>query len=147
MKFKNLLSIMIYYNHNFKILHWKCKGDKFETYHELTSNYYNQLEGYIDKVAEIGLTYDEQPIGLVEAFDILKEDKERDYKILDPSKDYDEDEIIENIDIMFKDIMSCIKELLKESKIEDNPGTRSELENMYSWLDIECNYKNKRRKK
>lgn len=146
MDFNKLLAILINYNHNFKILHWKVTGCHFEEYHEICANYYETIQKHMDAIAEIGLTYDEEPIGLVEAFEILSKDTD-DYKIVDPKDDYDEQDIIENIEIMFTDIMDAIKSLLEVSKVEKNPGARSELENMYAFYDIECNYKNKRRKK
>ena len=146
MNFNKLLAILINYHHNFRVLHWKVTGCHFEEYHELCANYYEAIQNHIDTVAEIGLTYDEEPLGLVEAFELLAKDKD-DYKIIDPKDDYDEQDIIENIEIMFTDIMKAIDKLLKEPKVEKNPGARSELENLYSFYDIECNYKNKRRKK
>lgn len=146
MNFNKLLAILINYHHNFRILHWKVTGVHFEEYHEICANYYETLQEHIDTVAELGLSYDEQPLGLVEAFELLAKDKE-DYKIIDPNHDYDEQDIIENVEIMFTDIMNAIDKLLKESKVDKNPGTRSDLENLYSYYNIECNYKNKRRKK
>lgn len=146
MNCRKLLAILINYHHNFRILHWKVTGCHFEEYHELCANYYDTIQEHVDLIAEIGLSYDEQPLGLVEAFELLKKDSDN-YKIIDPEDDYDEEDIIENIDIMFKDIMKAISSLLEVSKIDKNPGARSKLESMYEFYDTECNYKNKRRKK
>lgn len=141
-----LLAILINYHHNFRILHWKVVGYHFEEYHEICATYYDIMQQHIDLIAEIGLSYDEQPLGLVEAFEILKKDSEN-YKIIDPQDDYNESDIIDNVDIMFKDIMKALDELLKVPRINKNPGVRSKLEGMYEFYDTECNYKNKRRKK
>lgn len=146
MNCNKLLAILINYHHNFRILHWKVTGCHFDEYHELCANYYETLQEHVDLIAEIGITYNEQPLGLVEAFELLKKDSDN-YKIIDPKDNYDEEDIIENIDIMFKDIMKAIESLLEESKIDKNPGVRSKLEGMYEFYDTECNYKNKRRKK
>lgn len=146
MNFKKILAIFIVYSHNVKLLHWKASGKLFDGYHVLLGEYYDKLQEDTDLIAELGLTYDENPVGLVEAFELLKEDKEN-YKIIDPKDDYDEKDIIDNIDILFKDILKAIDLLLKEDKVDKNPGARSELENLYAYYDKECNYKNKRRKK
>lgn len=146
MNFKKMLAIFIVYSHNMRILHWKTSGKLFDEYHELAGGYYDKLQEDCDLIAELGLTYDENPVGLVEAFDLLKEDKDN-YKIIDPKDDYDEKDIMDNIEILFKDILKAIDELLKENKVEKNPGARSELENLYAYYDKECNYKNRRRKK
>lgn len=146
MNFRKLLSIFIVYNHNVRLLHWKTSGKLFDEYHELMGTYYNKMQEDTDLIAELGLTYDEEPVGLVEAFEILKEDKDN-YKIIDPKDNYDEKEIISNIDILFKDLLKAINELLKTDKVDNNPGARSELENLYAYYDKECNYKNRRRKK
>ena len=146
MNCNKLLAILINYHHNFRILHWKVTGCHFDEYHELCANYYETLQEHVDLIAEIGIIYNEQPLGLVEAFELLKKDSDN-YKIIDPKDNYDEEDIIENIDIMFKDIMKAIESLLEESKIDKNPGVRSKLEGMYEFYDTECNYKNKRRKK
>lgn len=146
MNCNKLLAILINYHHNFRILHWKVTGCHFDEYHELCANYYETLQEHVDLIAEIGIIYNEQPLGLVEAFELLKKDSDN-YKIIDPKDNYDEEDIIENIDIMFKDIMKAIESLLEESKIDKNPGARSKLEGMYEFYDTECNYKNKRRKK
>ena len=146
MNCNKLLAILINYHHNFRILHWKVTGCHFDEYHELCANYYETLQEHVDLIAEIGINYNEQPLGLVEAFELLKKDSDN-YKIIDPKDNYDEEDIIENIDIMFKDIMKAIESLLEESKIDKNLGARSKLEGMYEFYDTECNYKNKRRKK
>lgn len=146
MNCNKLLAILINYHHNFRILHWKVTGCHFDEYHELCANYYETLQEHVDLIAEIGIIYNEQPLGLVEAFELLKKDSDN-YKIIDPKDNYDEEDIIENIDIMFKDIMKAIESLLEESKIDKNLGARSKLEGMYEFYDTECNYKNKRRKK
>lgn len=146
MDFKKLLSIFIVYTHNVRILHWKTSGKLFDEYHELMGTYYDKMQEDIDLVAELGMTFDENPVGLVEAFELLKDDKDN-FKILDPKDDYDEKEIISNIEILFKDLLKAIDELLKTEKVDKNPGARSELENLYAYYDKECNYKNRRRKK
>lgn len=146
MNFKKLLAVLINYHHNFRILHWKVSGCHFDRYHEITASYYDSLQEHIDKIAEIGITYGENPLGLIDSIELLKKDKGN-YKIIEPGEDYSDIDIIDNIDIMFTDIMDIIKELLETNKVDKNPGVRSELENMYSFYDIECNYKNKRRKK
>jgi len=146
MNFKKMMAIFIYYSHNFKILHWKIKGHDFEIYHELTSKYYDQLDSYVDVIAEIGLTYDEQPLDLMEAYDILKTD-EGEFKILKGTDDYSSEDVIEDIDIMFESMMVNLRKLLEEEKVNKNPGVKAKLETIYEWLDLEKNYKNKRRKK
>lgn len=144
--FKKFLAVLILYHHNCRILHWKVKDINFDEYHELASEYYDHLQEDLDKVTEIAITYNENPLSLIDAYNLLKDIKEDDYKIVEPNDDYSAKDVQDNLDIMFKDIMKIINELLKESKIQDNPGVRSELETMYSYYDKECNYKNMRRK-
>lgn len=143
MNFRKIEAVLILYRHNFQLLHWLVKDEQFEAFHSLTNIYYEKMSEFLDSITEIGLTYDNRPIDLQEAYELLKED-DGDFKSLLADTDYSREDIIENIDIMFNDLMSLFKELIND--LEENPGAKSTIENMYSYLDIECNYKNKRRK-
>lgn len=143
--FKKFMAVLILYHHNCRILHWKIKDVNFDEYHELAANYYGKIQEDLDKIVEIALIYNENPIELTESYGILYKIEDEEYKVVDPIEDYSAKDFQENISIMFKDIMMCIKQLLEEDEINNNPGARSELETMYSYYDIECNYKNVRR--
>lgn len=140
---KKLLSILLYYQHNMKILHWKSMGCHFAGIHELCNDYYEKLADYSDLVAEMGLSNDENPVDLLEAFEILKSDS-YDYKILKGSEDFNNVQVYANIGIMFDDLMREIDSLLKNKEIQDNTAFRTSLEEMYTYLNIEYNYKCKR---
>lgn len=143
--FKKILAVLTIYHHNCRILHWKLKDTNFDKYHELAADYYDHLQEDLDKLVEIAITYNENPLSLLDAYEVLKDNEEDNFKILTPEDDYSAEDFQENIEIMFNDIMKCIREILDED-IEDNPGVRSELETMYFYYDKECNYKNKRRR-
>ncbi len=142
---RQFLSMLIYYQHNFKLLHWKVKDELFDTYHDIASGYYDKLGGYIDSIAEIGLTLGSEPVDLVEAYALLEGDKTRNFKILKSGEDYNHKDVLENISIMFSDILGYINSMYETPLIKENISIRVKLEEIYSWVDIEVQYKNKRR--
>lgn len=143
MNFRKLLAILINYKHNFHIIHWLMQDPNFEEFHELAGDYYTKIEECIDTVAEMGIAQGEMPLTLMEAFDLLKEDKHK-FAILKSSGSYSGADLVAHIDVMFGDIVMFLEELIEAV---ENPGIRSELETMHAWFDKELNYKNKRRKK
>ena len=148
MDFRIFLSVLIIYQHNFRILHWKASGHNFNMIHEWADSYYSRLNDYIDKVAEIAMRLNQQPVDYKEAAELLESYKDHDFTMLEADSDYFIDCFIECSDTMFKDILTCIEELLKSSELEDikNVGIKADLETMYSEIDLQYRYINERRK-
>lgn len=137
---KEFFKMLNIYFYNFRVLHWKIKDDKFEEIHELMNEYYDRLSDDIDLVAEMLLSNDVDIVG-------LKNIVESDYKLINTGIDYSYNSIVDEIDLMFGDIVKYTKRLLNEDPIvTNNPGITSELENLYMYYDKELNYKNKRRR-
>ena len=148
MDLKKFMAMLLHYTHNMRMLHWKIKGNKFDSYHKLAEEYQEQLTDFTDEVAEMLLASDESVMSLNEAFDMLNDDSEGHYNIIKSDSTIETDNFIETVNIMFNDILKGIKEMLEnDDKVKSNPGNRSTLENIYAYIDKEVNYKNKHRKK
>ena len=148
MDFRIFLSVLLIYQHNFRILHWNACGCHFDTIHELANNYYNTLSEYIDKIAEIAIRLNQKPVDYKEAAELLESYDGHDFTMLEADKDYDDNAFTAQCDTMFADVLTCIEELLKSSELEDvkNVGIKADLESMYSEVDLQYRYINKRRK-
>ena len=148
MDFRIFLSVLIIYQHNFRILHWKASGNNFNMIHEWADTYYNTLNTYIDKIAEISMRLNQNPVNYKEAAELLESYSDHDFTLLDANDDYYIDCFTSCCDVMFADILKCIEELLQSSELEDikNVGIKSDLESMYSEIDLQYRYINARRK-
>ena len=53
-----LISALIVYHHNIKMLHWTCTGKEFDATHEYLDDMAKQLYEYTDVIAEIMMSKD-----------------------------------------------------------------------------------------
>ena len=148
MDFRIFLSVLLVYQHNFRILHWKASGHNFNMIHEWADNYSNNLSVCIDKIAEIAMRLGQQPVNYKEAAELLESYDDHDFTMLEAEDDYCIDCFIRHSDTMFADILKCIEELLQNSELENikNVGIKSDLESIYSEIDLQYRYINARRK-
>ena len=148
MDFRVFLSVLMVYQHNFRILHWKASGIEFHTQHDWAAKYYDELGEYIDKIAEISIRLKQDPVNYKEAVELLENYNDHDFELLEAGKKYDIKSFVENCDIMFGDILKCIEELLQSDIMEDikNVGIKSDLEAMYASIDLQYRYINEQRK-
>ena len=140
MKLKDLLSVMIIHRSNFEMLHWKVKGQKFDSMHNtVTTNYYEMISTSIDDVAELGLRLKEKPVNYLEAYREAKRVNPN-ILIVDSSRDYTRDEVISTIDVILKDILASIGNVIFSDDIQNvktNVGIKAALESMYNDYDKE----------
>lgn len=148
MKFKRLATVnsveqlFIKFNvylFNFRILHWKVKDYNFDILHELMETYYNRIFEDIDTVAEFMVS---QGMILPDLKTIINSD----YVLLDTNIDYDETEIMNNIDNLFNSILDTITNVYNQEEVIKNPGFSSCLDEMFAFYDKELNYKNRNRR-
>lgn len=143
--FTKMLAILVYYQHNFRILHWNVKGKDFDQYHQLMKEYSDKLEEYVDQIAEMAVMTNDAPVSFQTTVSILTNDDSTAYYSADITDTYTSEMIVECIDIMFGHILTALKNLMDYHKVQNNPVIKTELENMYAYFDKELNYKNKRR--
>ena len=72
-RLERLIAVVTVYQHNFRILHWRCVGAHFDTIHELMQKYYENLGEYLDELTEfLMMNSDGTPKSLPKALSILE---------------------------------------------------------------------------
>jgi DNA-binding ferritin-like protein len=134
---------------NFEILHWKAIGSHFDTMHvKVTSEYYEMVAKSIDKIAEMGLRLNENPVNYLDAYRVAVKTYP-DILVVSGNKDYDQDAIITYTDAILKNILDAIESVLYSDEMQNthsNVGIKSSLEAMYDMYDHEYRFLNERRK-
>lgn len=145
MKLKELDAVLRVYECNFRNLHWNSVGIDFNDSHKsITTEYYEMLSTSIDSIAEMICILGENPYNYAEALDMV-EGTDKKYLIVDSSKKYDRQSIIELSSIMLNDICSLLSECIEEIAKPIDAGIRSELETMLYNYTLQARYINARR--
>lgn len=131
-----LHSLLVDYQYNFRVLHWKTVSNNFDGTHALMAEYYTKLEEFLDSVAEILLILDINPVSLEECAKVNDVD-------CDPNKDYTRKECIEKTNEMLNNLVSAINNAQKGLP-ED---MQDELKQMQFYIRKEVEYKGKARAK
>lgn len=142
-EFQRLLASLILFTHNTKILHWKIGGVDFDPVHEKLGSYYALLDGLIDEIAEIGMQFDINPVGLFTALQLLETDTGYNYLVLDGTESFDSKKAFENIQIMFTSLLSLYEKACSVKIITSDVVNKLE-EHMFI-IRKELSYKNKQR--
>lgn len=142
-KFQRLLSALILYSHNVRILHWKVKGVDFDTVHALFGDYQGKLDGLVDDIAEIGLQLDIQPVSLRVAIETLENDNDFDYLMLEGDESFSSFSAFEKISGMFKVLIDLYEDLCCDDNVPADVANKMQ-EHTY-WLRKELQYKNRQR--
>lgn len=144
-----LLAALLINESNFKVMHWMSKGHEFDSIHKnITTEYYDMCDDNADKVAEMCIRLDIDPLNYREALEVA-EKSDKKFIIVKSDKDYSKDEIIETADHIFRTILELIEACLQEDEIAKdikNVGIKAELESMHSEFDLQFRYINARRK-
>jgi len=144
---KELDTVLRVYEQNFRNLHWNAKGPDFDDSHKaITTEYYEMLAGTIDDYAEILCMMNITPANYLDAAQRIQTSENK-YVIIDPAKLYNRNEIIEFADIMFKDIIMLLTQIIELLDRNEGPsaGIKSELETVLFNYNKQCIYINKRR--
>lgn len=142
MNLKTFLSVLLVYRSNFHVLHWMADGDKFFTIHSKAEEYCNMILEDVDVVAEMHLRLEDDVVNYAEALKLIEEDEHHEFLLVNSNKLYDIEEFRNQSIRMFKDILSCIEELLDSDVIKDskNVGVKASLEGMHDKYDLQCRY-------
>lgn len=136
-----LISALIVYHHNVKMLHWTCKGKGFDATHEYLDNIAKQLDEYIDVVAEIMMSKGLTIPTLVEAVNVLEQDDDNEHLVINGSDTHNCGECAEATYRMF-----CTLYILYEAAHE---GNESDIVSIFdehmAWIRKEGFYKMKLR--
>ncbi len=143
-----LCSILLVHRANMQNLHWNAQGLMFdETHKDITSDYYDDLLNKADEVAEMLCRLGINPPNYSEVLTIINESS-REHLIVSSDTLYGFVDIVDLIDVMFKDILESIEACLNNTEISDNiknVGIKASLESMYNEFDLQCRYINNRR--
>lgn len=143
-----LLALLLVYRSNFHLMHWLVKGANFNTLHEQCKGYYDMLLDDADEVAEMLLRGHQQPVNYQEANDLLDKCQDRNFKMLESTRDFNSEECNIITKELLSDIKFVIEEVLHTMNADDDitrVGIKSQLEAMHNKYDLELNYKTYRR--
>lgn len=136
-RLERLIAVVTVYQHNFRILHWRCVGAHFDTIHELMQKYYEKLGEYLDELTEIlMMNSDGTPISLPKALSIL-EHGDRPYIVLDGSEEYPDKKCFEVVKILFRHLLDDYVKV----KGEVGEDVSSKLDEHSYWIRKELQYK------
>lgn len=141
-EFKGLFAVLVYYKHNLQMIHWKATGEGFDRVHSLAEEYYNKFNDFVDSIAEKLLILGENPLSLEECTSYIH-DQEYEYVGLAPDAEYGRHEAYVGINHMLKDVINAYNSVL--DNLELPKGMKSSLESDLEWLELECDYKTKKR--
>lgn len=146
MTLKTFLSVLLVYRSNFHVLHWLAKGKNFFRVHDKAAEYYEEILNDVDVIAEMILRRDGSIVNYEEALEVIKEDENHEFLLVDSEKTYNAKEFKDNATKMLNDILQCIEELLATEYIQEpkNVGIKATLEGMYDKYDLQANYLLKR---
>jgi DNA-binding ferritin-like protein len=141
----------------------------------ITTDYYELCDKYIDSTAEMACITTVNPPNYIDVIRILNtvvvqnpnpeerlsgskdsdvdayksliesNDEVYKYIVIDSNKLYTREEIVKFADIMLADIVCAIEECLSSNDIDEYIGIKSDLEAMYSEVDLQLSYINRRR--
>lgn len=132
-----LIAVTTVYQHNFKILHWRCVGPHFDTIHELMEGYVSKIGEFLDDLTEILLMSSEgSPISLPRALSILQ-NGERPYIVLDGSEEYPDKKCFDVVRILFQHLLDDYAKV----KGEVGEDVTSKLDEHIYWIRKELQYK------
>lgn len=115
---------------NIQYIHWNCRGDKFKTIHDLTQEYYNQLNEEFDFMAELNLQH-----GL---------------SMGNACVEYFRDNVLNDAPYAYQDALVAIRAQLKiyiemlndtSKALETFRGDQSKLDDMIAYWSKELDYK------
>lgn len=141
--FKKLAALLICYQHNVRMLHWKVKGVDFDEAHELLGDYYDKMSVFLDDVSELGMMVGEDPICITEAFKILMDDNELKCIELQGNECFTSREAFEKIGFMFDQLIDLYDVFNKDTTLPIS--IINTLQEQQHWFRKECHYKNRRR--
>jgi len=142
MGMQTLLSALIVNSHNVRILHWNIVGIDFDPVHEKLGSYYDILTEFVDDIAETCVMLEVPPVGIHEAFAILKEDR-RPFTSLSGGKKYTSTESFELISEMFGSLIELYQEICSMDSLPGDVINKLQ-EHLYR-IRKELQYKNKAR--
>ena len=138
--FKKLLALLTVYQYNIRVLHWKISGLDFDDKHSLFGSYYEEFDGFIDKVSELSMQLGNDPISFNEVHSLC-ENMEENVIICQGTTNYSNIDALKMIGTMFEQLIIVI-----ESCQEGVPSDiQSELDDIKQYLRLESRYKNRRR--
>lgn len=141
-----LLSVLVLYQYNFRLIHWNASGKRFKRVHLDSESYVDDIQKTIDSIAEMCARLNIKIPTFQEVVSKLDGHSETNF-LADVPESVDFDKYIELTDKMLGDILKCIANVLQSSDIKDkieNVGIKANLEGIYEEYDLKYRYLNKR---
>ena len=134
-----IFNMLVLYDYNIRVLHWKIVGKGFETNHNLMDSYHSQLNTMIDDIGECILMLKGNIPAFTEIPTYLRNDDSTSYVLLNGTDKYDSEKVLENTRKMFNGLLDAYQKATDNSEI---PGDIvSKLQEHQYWLRKESNYK------
>lgn len=147
MKLKELFCVLCIYHFNFRNMHWNSVGENFDNAHkEITTEYYEMLDGTIDTVGEMLTRLGINPCNYVEVLKFIKE-TDGNYMVVESSQLYDRTAIVTMSETMLTDIVKLMVAAWDSEEMKNpmNVGIKSTLESLINDYDMQARYINKRK--
>lgn len=137
-----LHAVLVYYQYNLRLLHWKIAGVGFDEGHSVMDDYVSQFSDFIDKVGEIILSRNDEhtPLSLEDIIKCLNEDNDQ-YMRVNPNTTFTKETVFACTSSMFKQIM----DIAYDAREQVSDDIASELDSIIYWFRIENCYKMKHR--
>lgn len=147
-RLKLLLSVLLLTRSNLQVLHWKSHGKAFDTIHKVCDELISdKIDPITDLVGEVMVTAHLDPVSVVDAIEVVKEDDSLEFAMLEADADYDYDKTKAAIKNMISILIKLIREILEdiEKDIDDDKlNAKISLEEAYKSL-MNAKYLNSRR--
>ena len=142
--FSNLLALLVVYQHNLKVLHWKVSGKDFDNKHKILSDYYDKFDEFIDQVAELGMEINIEPLSFNAVHSLCNEMSES-VIMCHANQDYEGKDALKIVGSMFDQLIANIDKCQQDKDLPSD--ILSDLDSIKAYLRLESHYKNKRRLK
>lgn len=125
-KINILLADLMSININLYNLHWNVKGNGFEEFHELTEEFYDDVFGKYDDIAEALKIAGEYPVASLKEY--AKMSKVPELKV----KDYSDGEVIDEVIKIYEYLLESLKSLRETAIEEDSFVLQNNVEDVIS---------------
>jgi DNA-binding ferritin-like protein len=138
-----VLSALVNHQYNLRILHWRTTGTAFDLSHKIFEEYIDKFSDYIDKVAEMKLTLnDENHVNSLNELVKIANYFDLNHPI-DTNKNYTWNEAFAVIQTIFAQITHILEEVQNSNRYPSY--INSELDGMIYYFRLEGQYKNRQR--
>jgi DNA-binding ferritin-like protein len=139
-KLKELFNMLVIYQYNIRVLHWKCAGTNFSDMHGTAEAYISKFDEYIDETSEILLMNHIYPPTLMTVMNEAQ-NSERELLLLGDNDQYfDFQGFVHIISRMFHDLLIMYNDINHSEEYTED--IKSKLQEQQYYIRKELKYKN-----